>query len=461
MKGDLGKIKKKYGENMAKFCREIFPTLLEYEGLLPQLFLCYFDANRLLYDDIVEQEQESNFENYIYELASSSLSIEKNITSKTPKELFAEVGYDFYQCHTEEDVQYFKKYYAPSEQLCTFRGDRLEQCYIFFAVAKNVDDIRREDFTTPSREDLYGTSVISLQFRRNTHKLSIKNRYNSTVEKADATFSNNLDNIIPGLTESFERVYGIVQSNIQPKKSKQSICSDNVSIENYENAQRSMKEADFFLSNYVLASDGRYYRYNHQINHVYYCSNNVIVDQQQVIKLDKSRYKLFDYFILDMKKDEKKLMLYDKTILDAFVNSLSDIDRILLENDYHNQKIYITSTAGDTALIILNSSNQIVFVYNDMVSTVGDYFLGQISSVQKVILPNIEKIGKQFLSRNALLNEVKLGNMIWDGNYFFDDVTSLTYLLEQFGQSLSINDPLDSPERKSTTELSYLKKKIL
>ena len=112
MKGDLRKIKKKYGESMAKFCREMFPTLLEYEGLLPKLFSHYFDTNHLLYDDIIEQGKESNFENYIYGLADFSLLIEKNVTYKTPKELFADAGYDFYQCHTEEDVQYFKKYYV-------------------------------------------------------------------------------------------------------------------------------------------------------------------------------------------------------------------------------------------------------------------------------------------------------------------------------------------------------------
>lgn len=389
MKGDLRKIKKKYGESMAKFCREMFPTLLEYEGLLPKLFSHYFDTNHLLYDDIIEQGKESNFENYIYGLADFSLLIEKNVTYKTPKELFADAGYDFYQCHTEEDVQYFKKYYDPSEQLCTFRGDRLEQCHIFFAVAKNVDDIRREDFLTPCRQDLYGTSVISIQFRKNTHKLSIKNRYNSTVEKPDATFSNNLDNIMPGLTESFERVYGIVQKNIQPKELKQIDPNATSFTENYECAKNNMKETDFFLSNYVLASDGRYYRYNYKINSVYYCSNNIIIDQSQVIKLDKSRYKLFDYFILDMKKEEKKISLYDKKISDSFVNSLPDIDRILLKNDFDCQKIYIPSNEGKTAFITLGPSNRIIFVYNDIVKTVGDYFLSQASSLQEIVMPSV------------------------------------------------------------------------
>ena len=32
-------------------------------------------------------------------------------SKKTPKELFEEEGYDFYECKTEEDIQKFKKYY--------------------------------------------------------------------------------------------------------------------------------------------------------------------------------------------------------------------------------------------------------------------------------------------------------------------------------------------------------------
>ena len=40
--------------------------------------------------------------------------------------------------------------------------------------------------------------MISIQFTKDdAHTLSIKNRYNHSVNDPDATFSNNLDNIIP------------------------------------------------------------------------------------------------------------------------------------------------------------------------------------------------------------------------------------------------------------------------
>src|SRR5699024_5898231 len=123
-------------------------------------------------------------------------------SDSTPEELLGKVGYQLYECHTEEEIQSFKKYYAPREELCTFRGNRLERCHVFFAAKKNVEEIKRENFKKPKRQDVYGTSVISIQFTRDSsHTLSIKNRYNHSVNSPDSTFGNNLDNIIPRLTD--------------------------------------------------------------------------------------------------------------------------------------------------------------------------------------------------------------------------------------------------------------------
>ena len=209
MNSDLKLIKKKYGEEMSHLCRELFPVILEQEGLLSKLLLDNFEPNHFLYKDIVENDVVNSFKNYIYSLVD--VEIEKEVkVDKNPKELLNEAGYDLYECHTEEDIQKFKKYYTSREELCTFNGGRLNDCYVFFAVNKNVNQIRREDFDYPTRQDEYGTSVISIQFTRDeTHTLSIKNRYNHTVDNPDATFSNNLDNIIPGLTDSFSKYYGL------------------------------------------------------------------------------------------------------------------------------------------------------------------------------------------------------------------------------------------------------------
>lgn len=78
---------------------------------------------------------EEEFKDYIY----SFIDIENNnhiITKKSIRELLSKAGYDFYECHIEEEIQSFRKYYAPGEELCTFNGGRLNRCYVFFAVKK-------------------------------------------------------------------------------------------------------------------------------------------------------------------------------------------------------------------------------------------------------------------------------------------------------------------------------------
>ena len=56
MVDDLKIIKKRYGENMSKLCRELFPTLLESNGLLSSLMLSKFGDNHFLYDDLKEYD---------------------------------------------------------------------------------------------------------------------------------------------------------------------------------------------------------------------------------------------------------------------------------------------------------------------------------------------------------------------------------------------------------------------
>ena len=47
---DLKIIKKKYGEEMMRFCRKSFPTILDnYPGVLSQTLIKNFDASRHLY----------------------------------------------------------------------------------------------------------------------------------------------------------------------------------------------------------------------------------------------------------------------------------------------------------------------------------------------------------------------------------------------------------------------------
>ena len=126
-----------YGENFMKLCRELFPTLLEQEGLLTEILTSSFSANsRTLYEDIMKNGLEDELKNYIYNKVDVEKDNPEIIEEKTPYELMEEAGYDLYECKTEEEIQNFKKYYKIGEALCTFRGGRLNRCVVFWAVKK-------------------------------------------------------------------------------------------------------------------------------------------------------------------------------------------------------------------------------------------------------------------------------------------------------------------------------------
>ena len=411
MNEELKIIKKKYGEKMAHFCRDYFATILETDGLLLKLMLEHFEPSHDLYEDIINQKKEIDFKNYIYSL----VDVEKNKEIKginTPMELLSEVGYDLYECTSEEDIQKFKKYYAKGEELCTFDGGRLDRCYVFFAVKKNVFDIKREDYPNPQRQDEYGTSVISIQFTRDdTHTLSIKNRYNHTVNNPDSTYSNNLDNIVEGLTVSFAEHYGLVQQH------------PNNRLE---------------LESYVKASDGKYYKYNQEFFNVYYCPHNIVIDHYEVKRYDKEKYIVFDYFILDLVN--KEIRLYDR-IKDAFPDTILNIQKIEIKRKEEEKEIIIT-LKDNKVTIVIDKDNRMIKLDYPKIKQVGDGFLGNAEFLKEINLPNIEIIDNEFLYHNDCLRKINMPRLRIIGDRFLNLNFSLEELslpsLEETGISFLV-----------------------
>lgn len=395
MTEDLKIIKKKYGEDMMHLCRDLFPSLLEKRGLLSQILLNNFHENHYLCQDIVVNNLEYDFKNFIY----SFVDVENNFvmrSDKTPSELLREAGYILYECKSEEDMNKFKKYYAPGEELCSFWLNRLESSFVFFAVKENVDDIKREDFKKPKRQDLYGTSVISIQFTKDdAHTLSIKNRYNHSVNDPDATFSNNLDNIIPGLTDSFARIYGLEQRFFNKKLD---------------------------IPGYVKARDGKYYKYNFEFNNIYYCPDNIIVDNFEVKEYAHEKYVIMDYFVLDLVN--KKIRVYDEFIRDSLPDTIRDIVKISIINEGENKRIIIITENGDIQIII-NKYNQIIGLTNNIVKVVGDNFLRHNKTLEQIDLANAEVIGDYFLYSNNSMLTIYLPKVKVIGNNFMNFTTVL------------------------------------
>ena len=396
---DLMKIKKYYGENMMYLCRELFPTLLEQKGLLFSILESKFVHSRFLYDDIVNTNSIEKFKDYIYSVGNRN---QKRVTTqKTPTELLEEAGYTLYECHNEDDIQRFIVYYDYDEELCTFNGGRLEDCHVFFAVKKNVDDINRWDFPNPQREDEYGTSVISIQFTRGENNtLSIKNRYNHTVENPDATFSNNLENIIPGLTTSFEQTY-------------------NLKINQDEGIE-------FELPGYVKATNGKYYKYNYEINNVYYCLNNIIISNFDLDEefIEKEKFLVIDYFVIDLM--QKKIYPYDEKLKDCFCNDLKNIKNISIVKTPEGKLIEITLEEDKKAYIEVDNRNRIISYKNEHIKTIGHNFLSENKTLKKIELPNAEIIGQDFLFKNLELTSIVLPNVEEIESYFISKNQKIT-----------------------------------
>jgi len=390
MDKELRKIKKLYGEKFARFCREFFHTILETQGQLLNILTTAFVPNHFLYDDIMSQGKKENFINYIYHFYErDKMAKEINIT-KTPEELLDSVGYNLYKCETFEDTLKFEKYYAIGESLCTFRDPKRTQTHdVFFAVKKDIDQIHRKDFYMPQRQNGYGTSIISIQFSKTSHLISIKNRYNHSVDKCDATFSNDLDNIVFGLSASFAKFYGLKYIN---------------------------KSGELTLRGYVSDFSGKMYKYNYFIDNVYYCTNNCIIIDGKVDVIDKSKCEIFDYFAYD----KKKKIIGTIMIEDAFIDAFSDYQKIYIVKHPSKKERVFTVFKQDGTYFSFNvdANNNIVSYTNNFIKQIGDSFLCYNKYLREINLPNVETIGNDFLKNNENLTSFYAPKLVSIANGF-------------------------------------------
>ena len=415
MKSDYDLIKKIYGERMAKACRALFPTFLDTPGVLSDFLLSRFEPNPSLYDDLMK-DNVYTFKSFVFK--NLNMDYEKSISNKSVRELLSEAGYDLFECHNEREIQSFRRFYSEGEELCTFKGNRLSTDYVFFAIKKNVDDIRRSDYPNPQRQDEYGTSVISIQFSKgDLNDVSIKNRYNHSVLNPDATFNNNLENIIPGLTDAFEREYGF-----------------NV---------RLMVDSALNLSDYVVAADGRYYKFNYEINECYYCPNNIIIDSNlEVHRLATDHETLIDYFIFD--NHNKNIRLFDNTIEDSFADLKYDRMDISKSSNQGCMIYRLHCLDNKNIVFEVDKANRMLGIGGSGFDSLGDDFLVNNKFIKVVEFPGVKKIGNAFMNDNDSLSMLNLIDLEEVGHDFLGLNTSLktAYLpnLKKTGQYFLAND---------------------
>ena len=394
---DLKYIKKYYGENMMHLCRNKFSTILDEKGKLLNIIKNSFYPTKELYGDLIQNNLVTDFEEFIFNKYNNRSNNYLLDTGKSPFELMSDVDYDLYECKTKDDVMSFISYYNDKEKLCTFNGDRLKSCYVFFAVKKGADKLKRKSFTNPDRQDEYGTSVISFQFSRTTYTLSIKNRYNHTVSNPDATFSNNLENIIPGLTRSFEKYL--------------------------DHSIEYNKNSDFEIPNYVLFKD-MYYKFNHEIHNTYYCTDNIIIDDGRLVEYPKEKYLLVDYYTINLV--DKIIYLYDGDISDSFVDEYNNrIDKIYIKKENDNKVITIINKNGSETKLVVNRINKIVEYENKHIKNIEYGFMQHCDNLKKLYLPNVEIIENFCFVSICNIEELNFPLLQSIGNLCFNDCRCL------------------------------------
>ena len=415
MNNELKVIKKIYGEEMMHLCRELFSSLLEKEGLLLKTLIHLLAPSHSFVKDIKENNFQSEFRNWIYNSLTKKPD-ELLETDKTPFELMKEAGYTLKQCFSESDIQSYKKYFAPGEELCTFSGGRLNRCHVFFAVKDNVNEIKREEFTKPERQDKYGTSVISIQFsHEKPNYISIKNRYNHTVDNPDATFSNDLEKIIPGLTRSFEKEYDF-----------------SITKPSYDDER--------FLTNrlqYIKAKNDRYFRYNAEQDAIYYCENNIVIKDGKPMSIYKYLGKkndgsllLMEDFLIDFKNKTITCLTSKNSSFIRSINCVGNIKRFEIHKKGENRLITIKYDNDKEVEIEINKANAIVGYKNHHIKTIGKEFLPNNREIEYIDTPNVRVIKEKFLERTRKLKSVSFPNVIKIGDGFlnFNKTVESVYL---------------------------------
>lgn len=408
---ELKQIKNIYGEKFKNLCRDMFPTIIEQEGKLLEILQKKFAYNcNSLYEAITNNNLENEFKELIFREFGENRETNDEIENRTPYEIFDEIGYDLYECKTEAEIQSFRKYYAEGEVLCTiYNGGRLRTRDCFWAVKKNLDNIKRENFKYPQKDDEYSRSVLAIQFTKDKNStVEIISRYNHTVSNPNCTLNNDLDSIAPGLAKSF--------NNILKERGREIKDNGSKNIE---------------IPGYMLANDGRYYKYNKEVNGIYYCPNNIIIkDGKPKCVINSQKGILIDCYIIDF--ENKKITLVDNYFKDSFPDAMPNIEKIEIEKIKNDQIYKIISIhmkdVNKTATIGIDKDCNILKYENENANVVGNYFLYGNNNLIELKMPNLQSAGNYFLSCNDSLKELSLPNLKSVQNYFLSRNNSLQKL---------------------------------
>ncbi|MBR6411680.1 MAG: hypothetical protein IKS41_00775 [Alphaproteobacteria bacterium] len=281
------------------------------------------------------------------------------------------------------------------EALCTFRDpDRFKKYHIINAVRKDVDQIRREDFKgREQREDEYGTSVLSIQVLKEGGFISIKNRYNHTVDNPDNTLNSNPDRIILGLSNSIRHHFGTDFS-----------------------AQKAILPEGYTFIN------GQIIRYNIEQENIYFGSNFYVKDGE--IHHLKDHEIMMDSYIFDMRT--KKLFSPSLATLwkpewgpvpeseEPFIKEMEG-HKVILKKDKEGQHIFIRKEGekdpSKDVEIITVKDGTIIAMNLPTTTKIGDGFLMENRKLKSFTAPHLVKVGNSFLTSNTDVQNLDLSSL--------------------------------------------------
>lgn len=250
------------------------------------------------------------------------VEIEDVETDKSPFELLKMVGYDAFVADTLTKQNSIERYFADGEELCTFDDfKRFENYYIIHCIKEGAGNLNRADFKgQEEREDEYGISVISIQILKTGGFISIKNRYNHSVDSPDNTFYSNPDNIIKGLSSALKKYF------------KVDFASTKVAIPNGYTYQ-----------------NGCVYHYYFEKNNAYFGDDFCLYDGG-LYPINKDYQILIGPYVLDLK--EKRILSDFPTA--GFFDSIDEEKIAILNQEFQNKKLHV-AVNGDEHIIFADN----------------------------------------------------------------------------------------------------------
>ena len=367
-----------------------------------------------------------------YLVSLKNIQIEAQAVHKDPITLLNEAGYDAYYADTLEKQNAIKKYYAPGEELCTFRDPhRFQKYHIINAVRKDIDDIKREDFLgKEKREDKYGTSVLSIQILKTGGFISIKNRYNHKVENPDNTLDSNPDNIMRGLSDA-------IRHHLHVDFSSQKVA----------------------LPENFIEIQGKIVHYDFEYNDIYF-GDGFYVQNGEIHSVDKDKEILMDHFIFNTKtKTLTDLEDYGEAMtpdgLYHYPADPEDIDSLpdVLMKEIKGKKIQVTKEKTqdpkDRFYFIKADGQPIISVLNGRLNGLYLPTTEQISrrfgsgcrALKTFLAPALQIVGNRFLTSSPITDfDAPLLKQVGDSFLCENRLENLDFpLLEKAGNSFLSN----------------------